>query len=278
MISVKRTNKHLKYSPSKRRWNLDATSYGPALKLVLALILLAAFILLTIYVIVPYIMERAESGKSLFSEEPAATAVQETAAPVNPILTNSVKTVQFGEGYGLPAAVVDPSVYNGEILFATGASEDACDRLVRLNPDLPPEALEDAYHRLTRADAPSLVERNRTVHRMLVDGITVEYRRADGSIAGAQTRVLDFDVPENNDWLAVNQFTVVEGQHNRRPDVVVFVNGLPLVFVELKAVYKNIRAGFDGNLRDYMDEHVIAHAFHHNAFLIVSNGHRARYG
>ena len=135
MISVKRTSKHLKYSPSKRRWNLDATSYGPALKLVLALVLLAAFVLLTIYVIVPYIIERVESGESLFSEEPAVTAVQETAAPVNPILTNAVKTVQFGAGYGLPTAVVDPSVYEGEILFATGASEDACDRLVRLNPE-----------------------------------------------------------------------------------------------------------------------------------------------
>ena len=66
--------------------------------------------------------------------------------------------------------------------------------------------------------------------------------------------------------------------YNRRADLVCFVNGLPLVFIELKAVYRNIRAGFDGNLRDYMEEHTIPHAFHHNAFLIVSNGHRARYG
>jgi type I restriction enzyme R subunit len=66
--------------------------------------------------------------------------------------------------------------------------------------------------------------------------------------------------------------------YNRRADLVCFINGLPLVFIELKAVYKNIRAGFDGNLRDYMEEHTIPHAFHHNAFLIVSNGHRARYG
>ena len=65
--------------------------------------------------------------------------------------------------------------------------------LARLNPDLPPEALEDAYRKLTKADAPSLVERNRAVHRMLVDGVTVEYRRKDGSIAGAQARVIDFD-------------------------------------------------------------------------------------
>src|SRR2546427_427206 len=106
--------------------------------------------------------------------------------------------------------------------------------LVRLNPDLPPEALEDAYRKLTRVDAPSLVERNRAVHRMLVDGVTVEYRRKDGSIAGAQARVIDFDTPDNNDWLAVNQFTVSEGQHTRRLDLVLFVNGLPLAVIELK--------------------------------------------
>ena len=97
--------------------------------------------------------------------------------------------------------------------------------LARLNPDLPAEALEDAYRKLMRVDAPSLVERNRALHRMLVDGVTVEYRRKDGSIAGAQARVIDFDTPDNNDWLAVNQFTVSEGQHTRRPDVVLFVNG-----------------------------------------------------
>ena len=73
----------------------------------------------------------------------------------------------------------------------------------RLNPSLPPEALDDAFRKLTRADAPSLIERNRAAHRMLVDGVTVEYRRPDGSIAGAQARVIDFDVLENDDWLAV---------------------------------------------------------------------------
>ena len=106
--------------------------------------------------------------------------------------------------------------------------------LVRLNAQLPPEAVEDAYRKLTRTDAASLLERNRAVHRMLVDGVTVEYRRADGSIAGAQARVIDFDEPENNDWIAVNQFTVAEGHHTRRPDVVLFVNGLPLAVIELK--------------------------------------------
>jgi len=84
--------------------------------------------------------------------------------------------------------------------------------LARLNPKLPPEALEDAFRKLTRIDAPSLVERNRAVHRMLVKGIAVEYRREDGSIAGDQARVLDFEDPDNNDWLAVSHPTVTAGE------------------------------------------------------------------
>src|SRR5664279_4717630 len=108
--------------------------------------------------------------------------------------------------------------------------------LVRLNPDLPQEALDDAFRKIVRADAPSLIERNRAVHRILVNGVTVEYhRREDGSIRGAQARVIDFDDPDNHDWLAVNQFTVVGPQgHNRRADIVMFLNGLPLGVIELK--------------------------------------------
>src|ERR1700677_3480474 len=106
--------------------------------------------------------------------------------------------------------------------------------LLRLNPALLPEAIDDAYRRLTRADEPSLVTRNRAFHQRLVDGVMVEYTRPDGSIGGALVRVLDFENPDNNDWVAVNQFTIVEGQSKRRPDVVLFVNGLPLALMELK--------------------------------------------
>ena len=110
----------------------------------------------------------------------------------------------------------------------------------------------------------------------------VSYRDAAAQIRHARARVIDFEnKPANNRFLAVRELKLTglrTPNYNRRADLVCFVNGLPLVFIELKAVYKNIRAGFDGNLRDYMDENVIAHAFHHNAFLIVSNGDRARYG
>ena len=108
------------------------------------------------------------------------------------------------------------------------------DALARLNSGLPPDALEDAFRRLTRQDGPELIARNRTLHRLLVDGVTVEYRTSDGEIRGAQARVLDFDRADHNDWLAVNQFTVIENKNKRRPDVVLFVNGLPLAVLELK--------------------------------------------
>jgi len=150
--------------------------------------------------------------------------------------------------------------------------------LVRLNPELPAEALDDAFRRLNRADAPSLIERNRALHRMLVDGVTVEYRRADSSIAGGQARVIDFDTPENNDWLAVNQFTVAEGQHVRRPDIVLFLNGLPLAVIELKNPADEnatIWSAF-AQLETYQAQ--IPALFTSNAALVVSDGVQARIG
>jgi type I restriction enzyme R subunit len=108
------------------------------------------------------------------------------------------------------------------------------DAIARLNPVAPSDAREDALRRVLRHDAPSLVGNNRAFHQMLRDGVPVEYRRDDGSIAGDHVRLIDFDNPDANEWLAVNQFPVIEGQNNRRPDIVVFVNGLPLGIIELK--------------------------------------------
>ena len=150
--------------------------------------------------------------------------------------------------------------------------------LARLNHDLPPEAVEDAYRKLAKTDAPSLIERNRAFHRMLVEGITVEYRRQDGSIAGAQARLIDFDDPDNNDWLAVNQLTVAEGQYTRRPDVVLFVNGPPLAVIELKnAADENadVWSAFR-QLQTYQAQ--IPALFTNNAVLVASDGIQARVG
>jgi len=150
--------------------------------------------------------------------------------------------------------------------------------LSQLNPGLPAEALEDAYRKLTRSDAPSLLEQNRAVHRMLVDGITVEYRRPDGVIAGTQARVIDFEHPNNNDWLAINQFTVAEKQRTRRPDVVLFVNGLPLAVIELKNAADEKATVWSAfhQLQTYQAQ--IPALFVTNAVLVASDGVQARIG
>lgn len=154
--------------------------------------------------------------------------------------------------------------------------------LVRLNPGLPAKALDEALGKLTRHDfSRSLLQHNQEFYSYIRDGVPVDYKDEAGKNRNGKARVIDFDHPENNRFLAVSEMWISglrSPGYNRRADLVCFVNGLPLVFIELKAVHRNIRAGFDGNLADYMDENVIGHAFHHNAFLIVSNGHRARYG
>jgi type I restriction enzyme R subunit len=93
------------------------------------------------------------------------------------------------------------------------------DTLAQLNPDLPTEALEDAFRKLTRPVGAEPAARNRGMHRQLVEGVTVEYRTAAGDIRGAQARVIDFDRVDADDGLAVNQFSVMETKHSRRPDV-----------------------------------------------------------
>ncbi|WP_423924663.1 type I restriction endonuclease subunit R [Candidatus Palauibacter sp.] len=152
------------------------------------------------------------------------------------------------------------------------------DALDRLNPNLPTEALEDAFRKLARPEGSSLETRNRAFHRMLVDGVTVEYRSAGGAMRGAQVSVLDYENPAKNDWLAVNQFTVVEGEHERRPDVVLFVNGLPLGLVELKNPADEKATVWTAwqQIQTYKTE--LSDLFAFNAALIASDGVEARIG
>ncbi|MFO0450741.1 MAG: type I restriction endonuclease, partial [Pseudomonadota bacterium] len=152
------------------------------------------------------------------------------------------------------------------------------DALARINPALPADALDEAFRKLTRPEGADLLARNRSLHRLMVDGVTVEYRDADGGIRGAQARVIDFDAPASNDWLAVNQFSVVEHKHSRRPDVVLFVNGLPLGVLELKnAATENatIWSAYQ-QLQTYQAE--LPTLFGLNALLAVSDGVEARVG
>lgn len=150
--------------------------------------------------------------------------------------------------------------------------------LYRLNLDLPHEAIEDGFRKLTRPEGASLIIRNRAFHRMLAEGVNVEYRRPDGSIAGAQVQVFDFENPENNDWLAVNQFTVVENKINRRPDLLIFVNGLPLVIMEFKNPAEENATAFTAfkHLQTYKFE--LLSLFSFNELLVVSDGVEARMG
>ena len=104
----------------------------------------------------------------------------------------------------------------------------------RINPQLPADAVEEVVRKVVRTETPSLVENNHRFHQRLVDGVDVQYAGADGRMVHDKAWLVDWENIEKNDWLALNQFTVVENKHNRRPDVVVFVNGLPLVVIELK--------------------------------------------
>jgi type I restriction enzyme R subunit len=148
----------------------------------------------------------------------------------------------------------------------------------RLNPAIPEEAREEALRKVLRVGTPSFTQTNRAFHRMLRDGVDVEYPRGDGTIKGDKVLLVDFTDVRANDWLAVNQFTVIEGQHNRRPDIVVFVNGLPLGLIELKNASDEDATIWSAyaQLQTYKAE--IASLLHYNAALVVSDGLQARMG
>ena len=188
----------------------------------------------------------------------------------------------FGElgyevGHGPQLAPSEPAAERdtfGDVVLV-GRLREA---ISRLNPSVPGEAREDALRKVLRVGSPSLTGTNRDFHRMLRNGVEVEYQRADGSIAGDHVRLVDFTEMGANDWLAVKQFTVIEGQHNRRPDIVVFVNGLALGLVELKKPEEG-EEWFDAafkQLETYKAQ--IPSLLHYNAALVVSDGLQARMG
>ena len=152
------------------------------------------------------------------------------------------------------------------------------DSLAELNPSLPADALDDAFRKLTRPDGSTLEARNRAFHRMLVNGVEVEYREAEGRVRGDQVRVIDFDDPANNDWLAVNQLTVTENRNTRRADIVLFVNGLPLGIIELKNPADEDATIWTAyqQLQTYKAD--LPSLFSMNAMLMVSDGMEARVG
>ena len=150
--------------------------------------------------------------------------------------------------------------------------------LASLNPDLPASALDDAYRKLIRPERSTLEARYRAFHWMLVGGVEVEYREAGGRMRGGHAWVIDFDNPANNDWLAVNQFAVAENRNNRRPDVVLFVNGLPLGIIELKNPADEDATIWTAwrQLQTYKAD--LPTLFSMNEALMVSDGNEARIG
>ena len=151
-------------------------------------------------------------------------------------------------------------------------------KLEDLNSKIPPEGLQEALRKLRLVNYPTLIENNRAFHRLLVEGVDVEFRNREGQIVHDKVWLINFANPEANEFLAVNQFTVEEGYFNRRPDVVVFINGIPLAVLELKNIadeQATIRKAFD-QFQTYKAQ--IPSLFHSNALLVISDGHQAKLG
>lgn len=149
--------------------------------------------------------------------------------------------------------------------------------IAKLNPTIPYEAQEEALRKVLRSDSPELFQNNYQFHKYLTEGVDVEYRK-ENRIAGDKVWLIDYKNPSNNEFLVINQFTVIEGNTNKRPDVILFVNGLPLVVIELKnAADENadVNAAFN-QLQTY--KHTIPSLFQYNALLIASDGWDALYG
>ena len=149
--------------------------------------------------------------------------------------------------------------------------------LIKLNPDIPVATIEEAIAQIGDPNIPSLTACNRQMHQWLTKGLKVTFQQDDQTV-GRQLQLIDYDEADNNDWLVVNQFTVEGLKHNRRPDIVVFVNGLPLSVIELKNpadVKADIWAAFN-QLQTYKND--IPDLFNYNAALVVSDGVQARLG
>jgi type I restriction enzyme R subunit len=141
----------------------------------------------------------------------------------------------------------------------------------KLNPSITQDAKEDALKKVLRTESPNALINNETFHKYLTEGVDVEVRTTDG-IRGEKVYIVDFNNVENNEFLAINQYTIIEGSQNKRPDIILFVNGLPLVVIELKnAVVEkaDVEAAFN-QIQTY--QNTIPTLFTYNAFNIISDG------
>lgn len=150
--------------------------------------------------------------------------------------------------------------------------------LARINPTLPEDALEDAFRQIYIPQSPSLIMNNKAFQKMITDGVDVSYRQQDGTVKYTQAMVFDFKRVNNNDWAAINQFTVVENKVDKRPDVVIFINGIPLVVIELKNASNEDVDISDGYNQLQTYKMTIPSLFTYNSFMVTSDGINARAG
>jgi type I restriction enzyme, R subunit len=149
--------------------------------------------------------------------------------------------------------------------------------LERFNPDLPEIAYQTALHKITETStAKSTLQTNREKFDSCKNGVLVSFRNDKGQIEKRRLRIFNFEDPEDNHFLVVRELWVQGVLYRRRPDLIGFVNGIPLLFIELKNIHKDIRRAYEDNLSDYRD--TIPHIFHHNAFIVLSNGDTGKIG
>lgn len=142
----------------------------------------------------------------------------------------------------------------------------------RINPGTDPDLIDEAIKRLGRAESQNAVAENFRVHKLVTEGVPVEHRGADGAVRTIRIWLIDYDEPSNNDWVAINQFTIIENGKNRRPDVIVFVNGIPLGLLELKNPtdeHATLKGAWN-QLQTY--RHDIPSLFTPNAVVVISDG------
>jgi type I restriction enzyme R subunit len=178
--------------------------------------------------------------------------------------------------------------YNNETFGPSGMLGRSSDREVvlvryllaalrKLNPRLPDEAYDAAVRQVIEYNAAqSTLATNEDKYALLRDGVQVSFRDAKGELTKQRLRLLDFSEPENNNFLAVREFWVKGDLYRRRADIICFVNGLPLVFIECKNIHKDLRVAYEKNLADYKD--TVPHLFHHNAIIVLGNGDKGKIG
>ena len=224
-------------------------------------------------------------AKIVLEQAPALNFLQPKPARINLINESTVETatqnwlealdwqVVHGVDIDPDSPTAERSDYENVVL-----DQRLRNSLATLNPYLPTSALHDAVRKLTHPEGATVEARNRSFHRMLVNGVNIEYSTENGVIRGAQIQVIDFQDPSNNDWLAVRQLWVKENVSIRRPDVTLFVNGLPIGIIELKNPTSEDATIWTAwqQLQTYKSE--LPSLFSLNEILIVSDGNLARVG